>query len=158
MMTQASGSTKRLKLPASHGRGRSFRVIAVMTLAVLTVTAAWAGVLRECLGQDGRHGIELAQSESSPHARLLNFQFDSSAEGYGNLHHSGETCVDRLLFADAFSSRGICAGKSKPVVFPLAPTGTQNFTQRTARLIVLRPWDNVVDPRLKALRTVVLLN
>jgi len=156
MTTPVARSKTRWRQQANGRLRLTLRACAAILLVILTMTTACAGLLHECLGQDGRHGVDLAVGERDPHVDRLVLHSDIFLLGHANLHHGAKSCVDRLLCVDALKPGGSSAGKPKPVTFALHES--QTFALHTACPPLTRHRVDLPDPHLKALRTIVLLN
>lgn len=156
-MTSLLARSKRRSSRQTDGRFRlTARASAAILLIILTMTTACAGLHRECFGQEGRHGVDLAVGGRDLHVDRPVLHSHVFLLGRANLHHGAEWCVDRLLFANALTPGGTSAGKSKPV--PLAHRTLQTFALHAVRPPHTRQRADLPDPHLKALRTIVLLN
>lgn len=156
-MTSPVARSKTRWRQQADGRLRlTLRASATVLLVILTMTTACAGLIHECLGQDGRHGVDLAAGGRDPHVDRLVLHSDIFLLGHANLHHGAKSCVDRLLCVDALKPGGSSAGKPKPV--PLALHESQTFALHTVCSPFTRHRVDLPDPQLKALRTIVLLN
>jgi hypothetical protein len=142
-----------------------FRCVAATMLCVLMATAALAGLLRHCVGQDGHHGIEIAHAGDLAHTNRAAFRYQDFARAGEKIDLGGRFCVDRLLFAEALrSSWHSTAAKihrqpREPRV-ALASQATRKAKQDFISVAQspTRRQNDFADPGLTALRTIVLLN
>lgn len=138
------------------------RCVAAFMLTVLLPAAVLAMPFRYCVGQDGHRAIEFVHAKVYPRA---NSEATRRASLEGTLrdpHVLGPYCHDRLLLPVVAKSESCSAPRpsSDPIVsndFRFDLRARSQWRSYPALRIALlhRPQP---DPRLAALRTVVLLN
>jgi hypothetical protein len=149
--------------PAMARSTRCWSITAKIMLAVLVMTVALSGSLRDCFGQNGHHAIEWAHSKNINHLSQYTQTFHDWSAGRSALH-SGRSCVDHLIFAKTLRPTS-SIGTFKPLRprhIPFADLAWEH-SWRTGLFeprISSRPFARKTsrDPALIALRTIVLLN
>jgi len=140
------------------------RVTVQVILAVLVLTAALSGYLRNCFGQNGHHAIEWVHGEKLEHIKKHALTLEDISIGATAFHSTEPSCIDHLIFAETVrpdSPTATCK-PPQPRHVPFADIGREH-SWRAGVLWPQFPWrpfdyESVRDPALAALRTIVLLN
>jgi hypothetical protein len=140
------------------------RVTAQMMLAILVLTAALSGSLRDCFGQDGHHAIEWVHGEKLAHAEQHAPTLENISIGAAAFLSAKPFCIDHIIFAETVrtDSPSATCKPSQPRHVPFADIG-QEHSWRAGVLWPQFPssafdYESVRDPTLSSLRTIVLLN
>jgi hypothetical protein len=141
---------------------RNHKLIAALMLAVLLPSTVFAASLRYCMGENGHRGIELAHAKDSRPTPGINRSAPSVDVALGTLHLTGQHCQDRLLLPAAAKSEACQIRPPRPESV-LEPVPRSQVNVRPKRRVdqassITASYRQPPDPRLAAIRTVVLLN
>lgn len=138
------------------------RCSAAFMLALLLPAAVLAAPLRYCMGQDGHRAIEFVHAKVFAHANSVVKDGAGLEAGLRDTHVVDPYCRDRLILPIVAKSKSWAAPRPSddPVAsndFRFSPRVSAEKCARPARRLVILHLQKP-DPRLVALRTVVLLN
>ena len=137
------------------------KLIAALMLAMLLPATVFAASLRYCEGENGQWGIEFAHAEN-PHATLGMSASAPSFDVALALHLAGPHCQDRLLLPEAAKPKACHSRppRPEPVLGPISHSQVNGRSERRVGHVskLTESYLQSLDPRLVALRTVVLLN
>jgi hypothetical protein len=135
------------------------RFISAFLIIVLMPATVMAGPLRLCLGQDGHRQIEFVHGGHHDHDQVAP---DSKWPSTVSQLPSGRTCLDLALLTESTSpntlQKSTVGDQDSQPIAALLPVFEVLSAPWSAALAVKIPEPGEIpDPRLQALRTVILL-
>jgi hypothetical protein len=156
-------NTAQCKSQPSERNGTLLRFVAAFMLALFLPAAVIAAPLRYCEGKDGHRAIEFVHTKGAfrtdtqaAHPKLL---FETTAAA---AHVASSHCHDKLLLPVVAKSdqRSLQTASHGPLPLPYPKDNARArvLKQKAVPLEASASRARHIDPRLRTLRTVVLLN
>lgn len=139
------------------------RLTAVFVLAIFLPAAVIAAPLRYCVGQNGHRAIELLHAKDLYQANMrASIGAPTPQASPAAVHYPTRSCEDKILLPVVAKSdtRFLAAPGQDPAVGSVEGFGLASRAKRltNSKLHVEYPAARETDPRLRMLKTVVLLN
>ncbi len=139
------------------------RLTAIFLLAIFLPAAAIAAPLRYCVGQNGHRAIELWHAKDLHQAKMhASIRVPAPQRSPAAVHYPMRKCVDKILLPIVAQSdaRFLAAAGQDPTVESVDELRLASRAKRltNVKLHVEYPTARQSDPRLRMLKTVVLLN